>query len=115
MSATAVNARASLVRKAFQLEYVTVGWSDRLDRSDRLVAELPARIGPAEYTALGGMIAVRCPSDLEPLMRKAGRPVGAWRPALADPAAADRAAHPQTAKCHRSAVPAGRGRSGRGG
>ena len=26
MSATAVNARATLVRKAFQLEYVTVGW-----------------------------------------------------------------------------------------
>ena len=38
---------------------------------------LPARIGPAELTALGGMVAVRCPSDLDPLMRKAG---GMWDP-----------------------------------
>ena len=39
--------------------------------------DLPPRIGPVELTALGGMIAVRCPSDLDPLMRKAG---GMWEP-----------------------------------
>jgi hypothetical protein len=39
--------------------------------------ELPARIGPAEFQALGGMIAVRCPTDLDPWMRKAG---GLWEP-----------------------------------
>jgi hypothetical protein len=47
--------------------------------SDRAMIEpaIPARIGPAEFTALGGMIAVRCPSDLDPWMRKAG---GLWEP-----------------------------------
>jgi hypothetical protein len=39
--------------------------------------DLPARIGPAEFSPLGAMIAVRCPSDLAPLMRKAG---GTWEP-----------------------------------
>jgi hypothetical protein len=38
---------------------------------------VPARIGPAEFTALGGMIAVRCPSDLDPWMQKGG---GLWEP-----------------------------------
>ena len=38
---------------------------------------VPARIGPAEFQVLGGMIAVRCPSDLDPWMRKAG---GLWEP-----------------------------------
>jgi hypothetical protein len=38
---------------------------------------LPARIGPAEFGTLGGMVAVRCPSDLAPLMRRAG---GQWEP-----------------------------------
>ena len=37
--------------------------------------DLPARIGPVRLERLGGMIAVRCPSDFEPLMRKAG---GMW-------------------------------------
>jgi hypothetical protein len=39
--------------------------------------DVPARTGPAEFSALGGMIAVRCPSDLDPLMRKAS---GLWEP-----------------------------------
>ena len=34
--------------------------------------DLPARIGPAEFSTLG-----RCPSDLVPLVRKAG---GTWEP-----------------------------------
>ena len=38
---------------------------------------LPTRIGPAEFSALGAMIAVRCPSDLDALMQKAG---GLWEP-----------------------------------
>ena len=38
---------------------------------------VPVRIGPAEFQVLGGMIAVRCPSDLDPWMRKAG---GLWEP-----------------------------------
>jgi hypothetical protein len=41
------------------------------------LADLPARIGPAEFSALGAMIAVRCPSDLDPLMHQAG---GLWEP-----------------------------------
>jgi hypothetical protein len=32
---------------------------------------VPARIGPVEFQALGGMIAVRCPSDLDPWMGSA--------------------------------------------
>jgi hypothetical protein len=40
--------------------------------------ELPARIGPAEFSDFGGAyIAVRCPADLEPLIRAAG---GLWEP-----------------------------------
>jgi hypothetical protein len=38
---------------------------------------VPARIGPAESSSLGSMIAVRCPSDLDPWMRKEG---GLWEP-----------------------------------
>jgi hypothetical protein len=41
--------------------------------------DLPARIGPVEFEAWGGMVAVRCPLDLDPLMRKAG---GMWDPGL---------------------------------
>ncbi len=35
------------------------------------------RIGPAEFGKLGAWIAVRCPRDLAPLMRRAG---GLWEP-----------------------------------
>ena len=38
---------------------------------------LPARIGPAELSTLGGLAAVQCPSELAPLMQKAG---GIWEP-----------------------------------
>jgi hypothetical protein len=38
--------------------------------------ELPARIGPVELSPFGAKwMAVRCPSDLDPLMRKVG---GLW-------------------------------------
>ena len=33
---------------------------------------LPASIGPAEFSILGAMVTVRCPHDLDPLMRAAG-------------------------------------------
>ncbi len=35
-------------------------------------ADLPARIGAAEFGTLGAMVTVRCPRDLDPLVRKAG-------------------------------------------
>jgi hypothetical protein len=38
---------------------------------------LAPRIGPAEFSPLGAMVAVRCPSDLVPLVRQAG---GIWEP-----------------------------------
>ena len=34
--------------------------------------DLPARIGRAELSTLGGLAAVRCPSELAPLVQKAG-------------------------------------------
>jgi hypothetical protein len=40
-------------------------------------SDLPASIGPAEFSTLGAMVAVRCPSELAPLMRQAG---GLWEP-----------------------------------
>ena len=33
---------------------------------------IPAAIGPVEFGTLGGMIAVRCPTELVPLVRNAG-------------------------------------------
>ena len=44
-----------------------------------MIASLPTRIGPAEFSDFCGMVAVRCPSELEPLMRQAG---GEWDPGL---------------------------------
>jgi len=44
-----------------------------------MIANLPTRIGPAEFSDFCGMVAVRCPSNLEPLMRQAG---GEWDPGL---------------------------------
>jgi hypothetical protein len=38
---------------------------------------LPTRIGPAEFSPLGNLVAVRCPVELEPLVQKAG---GMWEP-----------------------------------
>jgi hypothetical protein len=49
--------------------------SDRVAWSEKPV---PARIGPAEFSVFNPKwVAVRCPSDLDPLMRKAG---GLWDP-----------------------------------
>ena len=41
-----------------------------LARRVRPPPDLPARIGPVELSMLGGMVAVRCPADLAPLMRR---------------------------------------------
>jgi hypothetical protein len=41
-----------------------------------VLSSLPARIGPAEFSDFA-YVAVRCPSDLEPLMLEAG---GLWEP-----------------------------------
>ena len=35
-------------------------------------ADLPVRIGPVEFRMVGSMVGVRCPRELDPLMRKAG-------------------------------------------
>jgi hypothetical protein len=43
-----------------------------IPREARLRPAVPARIGPAEFSKLGAMVAVRCPQELDPLMRKAG-------------------------------------------
>ncbi len=40
--------------------------------------ELPAWIGPCEFGILGGMVAVRCPTDFDPLMMQ--RAGGLWEP-----------------------------------
>jgi hypothetical protein len=39
--------------------------------------DLPARIGPAVFSTLGALVAVHCPHELDPLLRKAG---GLWEP-----------------------------------
>ena len=38
---------------------------------------LPTHIGPVEFSEHDAWVAVRCPRDLEPLVRKAG---GIWEP-----------------------------------
>ena len=38
---------------------------------------LPARIGPVEFSDLGGMVAIRCPQDFVPILQRAG---GVWEP-----------------------------------
>jgi hypothetical protein len=48
-----------------------------LARRVRPPPNLPTRIGPVEFSMLGGMIAVRCSRELDPLMRRAG---GLWEP-----------------------------------
>jgi hypothetical protein len=52
-------------------------WLSRLPRAGGAdAAPLPARIGPAEFSTLGALVAVRCPSDLDPWMQKAADPGG---------------------------------------
>ena len=41
------------------------------------LSPLPSHIGPAEFGELGQWIAIRCPMDLAPIMRKSG---GIWEP-----------------------------------
>jgi hypothetical protein len=38
---------------------------------------IPEHVGPAEISRMGRWIAIRCPHDLAPLMRRAG---GLWEP-----------------------------------
>jgi hypothetical protein len=43
-----------------------------------VVVDLPARIGPCQLSTFGAKwVAVRCPQDFDPLMRRAG---GQWEP-----------------------------------
>ena len=41
----------------------------------RDAAPLPARIGPAEFSLLGKLVAIRAPRELDAIFRRAG---GAW-------------------------------------
>ena len=50
---------------------------ERAARQQAALAALPSRIGPAEFSILGALVAVRCPHDLDRLMKKAG---GLWEP-----------------------------------
>lgn len=50
----------------------------RLAEAQRISDERPAHIGPVEFGTLGGWIAVRCPHEFDPMMRRAG---GQWEPA----------------------------------
>ena len=50
---------------------------ERAARRQAAMAALPSRIGPAEFSSLGALVAVRCPHELDRLMKKAG---GLWEP-----------------------------------
>jgi hypothetical protein len=50
---------------------------ERAARQQAAMATLPSRVGPAEFSILGALVAVRCPHDLDRLMKKAG---GLWEP-----------------------------------
>lgn len=39
--------------------------------------DIPARIGPVEFGELGALVAIRCPTEFDPVMLRAG---GAWEP-----------------------------------
>jgi hypothetical protein len=49
----------------------------RLGLTRSITLDLPTRIGPAEFSTLGALVAVRCPHDLDALMQRAG---GQWEP-----------------------------------
>jgi hypothetical protein len=36
------------------------------------LVNLPCRVSPVEFEMMGGMMAARCPSELNPLMQRAG-------------------------------------------
>jgi hypothetical protein len=42
-----------------------------------MTPDIPTHVSPAEFSALGAMIAVRRPAELVPLVQKAG---GTWEP-----------------------------------
>lgn len=58
------------------------------------IGKLPHRIGPVEIERLGSLFALRCPHDLDPLMRAAG---GIWEPASQRAAEARRKSRPEAA------------------
>ena len=41
------------------------------------VIDLPAHVGPCEFSTLGKLIAVRCPAELAHILRRAG---AGWEP-----------------------------------
>jgi hypothetical protein len=43
-----------------------------VDAGDQILAVLPTRIGPVEFSTFGGWVAVRCPIEFEEIMRRAG-------------------------------------------
>jgi hypothetical protein len=42
-----------------------------------IALNIPARIGPVEFGDLGALVAIRCPHEFDPVMRRAG---GEWEP-----------------------------------
>ena len=42
-----------------------------------LMVDLPHQIGPCQLVELGALVAIRCPSDLDGILRRAG---GTWEP-----------------------------------
>ena len=69
----------------------------------RDAAPLPARIGPAEFSLLGKLVAIRAPRELDAIFRRAG---GAWEPGsrrwLIE---RRRIGHPRAAEGHGHALP----------
>ena len=41
------------------------------------ITDIPSRIGPVEFGELGALVAVRCPTEFDDVMRRAG---GEWEP-----------------------------------
>jgi hypothetical protein len=41
------------------------------------MVDLPHQIGPCQLVELGALVAIRCPSDLDGILRRAG---GTWEP-----------------------------------
>jgi hypothetical protein len=69
-------------------------------------------IGPVEFDRLGSLFAVRCPEDLDLLMRETGGDLGTGQPALAAGQFRAGQARADAAAGDRFAVPAGGDRSG---
>jgi hypothetical protein len=75
-------ARGTSDRLARFIHRPTAAWDPAIQAHKRPSAplkgiSLPVRIGPVEFGLLGAMVALRCPSELAPLMEKAG---GMWEP-----------------------------------